>query len=377
MSTATIEEPPAEIVIPEEAPPAPPEAPMTKEQVDELVGEFLSPTVAPAAQKKAEKPDKSTPPPDAPVEKHPEGDKEHNFANLRKKAEEAEKRATEREAELTKVREEYDTFKKNPVPKEYEEKLTAAEKRAQEADDRASRLDLNESPAFQAQFQPGIQEAAGIMVEELKELGIEPAEINAAISTWNKAQFEEWADSMPMLARDRFLRAHTEAINLDARRTKALADHRGTRAKMDAESKAQQEKAQADYFAGLKSERDTVFGELETAHAELFKNAEVRKNTSDALDRAIGKDGTGMTTREMLTALASAQALAHQFTKVDTERKKLSDELDALKKTLGDRDSFIREQHGATPVPGSIAPGSSKAEHDAMIDEFLNPVVKV
>ena len=275
------------------------------------------------------------------------------------------------------MREEYDTFKKNPVPKEFAEKLTAAEKRAQEADDRASRADLNDSPSFQAQYQPGIQEAAGIMVEELKELGIDSKEINSAIASWNKEQFAEWADSMPSLSRDRFLRAHTEAVNLDARRTRALADHRATRTKLEEQSKAEQQQTQKQYFDGLKAERNSVFSEIESTHKELLADADIRRQTEEVLDRAIGADGKGLSTREMLSTLASTHVLAHHFKKVDADRTRLTEELAAAKKTLEERDAFIKSVNGSTPVPSGTAPNNSQADVDAMVNSLLHPVIGV
>jgi len=359
------------------ATPPPAETPsvMTPEQVDAVVGNLLKPKVTklPEIQQQQPAKPKEKPPEKAPDK--PADDKEINFANLRKKAEESEKRAAEREAELTKIREEYDTFKKNPIPKEFEEKLTAAEKRALEADERASRADLSESPAFQAQFQPGIQEAAGIMVEELKELGVEPADINSAIASWNKEQFAEWADSMPALSRDRFLRAHTEAVNLDAKRSRALADHRKTRASLDEQNRNAQKQQQEQYFASLKSERDSVFAEIEASHKELLADPDIRRQTGEMLDRAIGADGKGLSTRDMLSTLAHTHTLAHHFKRVEGERQKLSDELTEAKKTLAERDSFIATLNGSTPVPSGTTP-PDKADVDSIVSKLLRPTVK-
>ena len=96
-------------------PAAPPaqetKGPLTPEQVDAVVGNLLKPKVSSLPEIQQQKPKQDKPKePEAKVE----SDADKNFAALRKKAEEAEKRAAERENELTKVREEYDTFKRIP-----------------------------------------------------------------------------------------------------------------------------------------------------------------------------------------------------------------------------------------------------------------------
>lgn len=348
-----------------------PTSPLSTAEVDAVVGNLLKPTV----NKKSTSPARPAQP-EKQAEKKPEDDKETNFANLRKKVEEYEKTTKEKESEITRIRDEYESFKKNPIPKEFHEKLAAAEKKAQEADERLASVSLRESPSFQARFEPAIQSAAKVMMVELKKLEIDQQEITAALSKWDEAQFDEWASSMGETARTRFLDAYKDAVKLDALRTEELSKPNETKASMEAkESQAREEEAKR-HFNSLKSDRDNVFNELDSTHKDVMADADIRKATQAALDRAIGADGgTGLTQREILSNVAHTHLLAHHFKKVDAERQRLSAELETLKKSLSERDTFIKTVNGSTPVPSGTT-AESAANVDSIVARLLKPNVR-
>jgi hypothetical protein len=349
-----------------------PKAPLSTAEVDAMVGNLLKPVVI----KNSLRPTKPTHPEKQP-DKKPEDDKETNFANLRKKVEEYEKTTKEKEAEITKIRDEYENFKKNPVPKEFHEKLTAAEKKAQEADDRLALVSLRESPSFQAKFEPGIQSAAKVMIAELKKLEIDQSEITAALSKWDEAQFDDWASSMSSTASKRFLDAYGEAVRLDAKRTEELSKPNETKSAMDAQLAESREGEAKRHFNSLKADRDNVFNELDSTHKDVMADADIRKATQAALDRAIGADGgNGLTQREILSNVAHTHLLAHHFKKVDTERAKLAEENAALKAKLEERDSFIKGVNGSIPVPSGSASSQSSADVDSIVAKLLKPSVR-
>lgn len=363
-------------VIPAAPPAEENKGPLTPEQVDAVVGNLLKPKVSNLPEIQKQKPAAKQDKPKEPEAKF-ESDADKNFAALRKKAEEAEKRASEREAELTKVREEYDTFKKNPVPKEYEEKLTAAEKRAQELQANLRIADLARDPEFQGKYNKPIEASVRVMSNLFVEVGADAAEIKTAIATWNEEQFSDWADMLPAAKRLRFNAAYQKAIELDMQRNQELADSETTWTNIQKQRQTEAENNQKQYLASLKSERNSVFAEIEATHKELLADPDIRRQTEEMLDRAIGADGKGLSTRDMLSSLAHTHTLAHHFKRVEGERAKLVEENAALKAKLEERDTFIKGVNGSIPVPSGSAPSQSAADVDSIVGKLLRPSVRV
>ena len=119
-----------------------------------------------------------------------------------------------------------------------------------------------------------------------------------------------------------------------------------------------------------------MFAEIEATHKELLADPDIRRQTEEMLDRAIGADGKGLSTRDMLSSLAHTHTLAHHFKRVEGERAKLAEENTALKAKLEERDSFIKGVNGSIPVPSGSTPSHSAADLDSIVGKLLRPTVR-
>jgi len=376
MSTATIE-PPVTEAKPAEVVPAPTPAAPTKVDVSAFLnpkvvkdGEVITSPPAPAKKQDAPAPAATTPEPAA----KPPSDQEVNFAKLREKAEKAEKRAAELDAQYQKALQDYEEYKKNPVPPEVAEKLTAAEKRAQELQKQLRAADLVRDPEFQAKYSKGIESSLKTMGELLIGAGVDAAEVKRAINVWDEDTLDSLAGNLSGGNRRRFDAAFQKAVGLDAERSMELQDSDNTWNELQKQRQAAMEAQQKSYMDSLKSDRNSVISELMEQQAEVLKDEEVRKQTEQLLDRAAGLNGDKMQPKEVLKTLAATHVLAHHFKRVDAERTQLKEELEATKKTLAERDEFIKGLSGSTPSP-SPTNGELKPAGVKVSSLLLNPKV--
>jgi len=376
MSTATIEPPvteakPAEVVPAQPTPAAPAKVDVSAFLNPKVVkdGEVITPPPTPAKKQDAPAP-AATPEPVA----KPPSDQEVNFAKLREKAEKAEKKAQELEAQYQKALSDYEEYKKNPVPPEMVEKLTAAEKRAQELQQHLRTADLARDPEFQAKYAKGIEVSMKTMGEVLTGAGVDAADVKRAINSWDEDALATLAENLSPGQRLRFNAAYQKAVELDTQRTVELQDSDRTWGELQKQRQAAHEAQQKSYFDSLKNDRNSVISELLEQQAEVLKDEEVRKQTEQLLDRAAGLNGDKMQPKEVLKTLAATHVLAHHFKRVDAERTQLKEELEATKKTLAERDQFIAGLSGSTPSP-SPTNGELKPAGVKVSSLLLNPKV--
>jgi hypothetical protein len=383
MSTAIAEAPPTEVKT---------EAPDKKALVSSLLRPTVTPKDSPAPVKapetKAEPVAKVESTKAEPVKSEPEKkptEQEMNFAKLRESKEAADKLAAEREAaikakeeELGKLRTEYETFRKNPVPKEFEEKLTAAEKRAQELDAHLRVAALARHPDFQRKYNDGIKQQVDAMAAMMKQAGVEAPEIQTVLSRWDTTRMSEIHDSLDRPSQIRFAGLWSRAEELDNQRLAELADADRTYGEIEKQQKTAMEKAQADYIDGLKREKGAILTELEGSQ-EIFKNdPALRSEVEGLIDRAARLNGEPMTPGQILRSLANSHVLARHFERVQKEKGELADKLAATEKTLAERDEFIKKLNGSIPSPGeSTGTATAGDEKKVLLSKLVHPTLSI
>lgn len=299
-----------------------------------------------------------------------------SFAALRKKYDEAEATAKTKDEELRKVREEFEAHRKNPVPKEFEEKLTAAEKRALELDSALRAADLARHPDFKRKYDTGIKTALEKMAQAAQAAGLEPAAINSALNRWDKATFGEWIGNMDAGTRLQFESAFHRAEELDSQRAIELQEAEKTWEDMQKQRSADMERQDRQRMDSLTADKRAALEELEKAN-ELFRGDEaLRKETEALLDKAAGLNGERLTNRQILSNLAGAHVLARHFVKKTEELEGARKEIEDLKKKLEERDAFIKNANGSFPgITGSGVVNDGKVD-DNFIAGLLRPKVR-
>lgn len=367
MSTAIAEPPPevkSEVIVPPAQDPA------------AIVDSLLKPKVTPGVTERVEL--KATEKvPDKAAEKVPEKtekaapDQDKNWAEMRA-AREADKQAREAaEAELKKVREEYEGYKAKPVPKEFEEKLTAAEKRALELDVQLKTVALARHPDFQRKYQAPIELAMKNMVEVAQAAGIDKAEAHKAVEQWNEAAFAEWVGNMAPQHEVKFKGIWSRAIELDSARAAELADADNAWKEIEKRQQDEAKGYQDKFQSALREDKKGILAEL-LEKQEIFKGDEaLRKETEALIDKAAGLGGEKMTNREVLNMIAQGHVLARHFQRVDAERTEHAAKIEELSKKVAEQDEFIKSLNG-----GSLVPGPAGAKKGAVDDKFIDSLIR-
>ena len=380
MSTAIAEPPPTEVVKPVEAAPVmetkAPEAVAAAEQ-DALVQTLLRPTVAkigevkPPAQAKKEEVKKEEP------RAKVETDADRNFAALREKADAAEKRAIEHEARIKAITEEYETFKKQPVPKEFEERLTKAEQERANFQKELQAAALARDPDFQQKYAVPIDGAIKRMSAAFVAAGADQKEVNAAIAQWNEGQFNDWMESMPATQKLQAQAAYMRAVELDTQRSAELANADQGWQELQKGRAAEQERATKQYMDGLRAEKKSIIEELMTTQPIFKDDPALQKEVETLIDETAGLNGTRRNPRQILESVAKSQVLARHFQRVDKERGEALAKVTELEAKLKERDDFIAAQSNSSPTINPTGAKATQADTDAAVNALLHPKVRV
>lgn len=299
--------------------------------------------------------------------------KDENLANLRKKMEEAEAARKAKEEELTTLRTEYETFKKAPpVPKEYEEKLTAAEKRAQDLDSLVKVAALAKHPQFIQKYDVPIRGAVEQVHTALIESGLDKGEVAQAIAKWDKGKFDEWEETMAPSARRKFSAGLLEAEKLDTQRTQELQQAEQTWESMQKEEASKGEASKKAYLESLEKDRDAILEE----EKDSLSDEAIRKETLDLMNQAAGLQGAKkLAPREVLKHIVRAHVLTKSLAAEKAQREALTAEVATLKAAVEERDNQIKGISNANP---NLAPKLTQQNGsvDDVVSRLLKPVVR-
>lgn len=308
---------------------------------------------------------------------------EQHFHDLRKAREADAAALKERDAELAKLREEHEILKKS-VPADWTEKLSAAEKREQEAQKKAQELQEH-LVAVDLKFDPEIQQMQRIIETSVRELagyiiesGVPFAEVNAAIREWDEDQLYVWKENLSPGKKQLFDVAFSEAVRTDRDYQKKLANPKMTMEEIGKRRMAEQEKQTQDYFEGLRREKGVILTELESAQEIVKNDPALRAELETLIDRAARLNGEPMPPAQILRHLANAHVLARHFQRVENEKGVLAEKLAGVEKTLAERDAFIAKLSGSSPVPGSgTGTAASVDDKKALVNKLIRPTVSV
>lgn len=388
MSTAVAEPPPATDQAKVEA------LPPNKAEQDAILASIRRPKVevTSVVQHKVEKPvekvaEAKTDPPKEPVKTEvkaeaKDGGKDPgaSWAELRKQKEEAEQRATERELllktrdeEMTKLQQEFETYRKNPVPKEVEERLTKAEQERAEYQKELRIAALHRDPEFNRKYDTGIQSAMKRMVESAVAAGVDKTVATKAVSMWDRSAFGEWAAGMGDMEKLEFGASMQRAVELHDAKQSELENADTTWQQLQQQREADQKQQQEQYRGLLAKDADDALKELSAMEiAKLHPDA--TKEAEALMRRAAGLNGERPTSRELLGIVGKSLLLARGFEKQAETIKSHEDKIAELVKKLGEQEAFIKEQRGAEPGISSAISGTPE-DKKALVNSFLNPRV--
>lgn len=359
MSEATIAEPP-----PVTPPPAHPGAvtidlanltkkptPITQVKVE------APPAADPVVEKAAQV--ETTPPVVPPVKP---SDKEHNMAELRKAREAAEARAKQLEEEHTKLKTEFETFRKSPeLPEEVKSKLTKTEEYEKQLAEMRSTLrqtDLSRDPEFQAKYNKPITDRISVMGQTALAAGVPETEWKNAVGNWNEDQFAEWSEAMTPIQRVKFNAAWQAAVGLYQEQQSELKNADTAYAEMLKKRQADQEAQQKQYLSQNEQLARSVMTDF--IKPETLKEYEDLGPAAEAILMKAARHE--LTPQDIFTQLAGNQVLARVVPKQADRIKELEAALAERDKKISEQDVFIANQAGA--VPRGDAAGTSGAVDD-------------
>lgn len=374
MSTAIAEPPPVETKTAEVAVAV--EAVSTPAQQDAVVETLLRPTVAKIGESKPASKVEAKPAEVVKTEvKDGKADVEKNWAELRAAREAAEKRAAEHEARVKTITEEYETFKKNPVPKEVEERLTKSEQRALELQKELQTANLSRDPEFQQKYSVPIEAAVKRMSAAFLAAGVDQKEINTAVAQWNEQQFSDWMEAMPPAQRLQAQAAYMRAVELDAQRQHELSNAEQGWQELQKNRAAEQERSSKAYMDGLRTEKRAIMDELSATQPIFKEDPTLREEVETLIDKTAGLNGERLPPGAILRSMAQSQVLARHFQRVDKERGEAVAKVADLEAQVKLRDEQIAALSSSSP---GINPTGAKGgeDADATINALLHPKIR-
>lgn len=373
MSTTLAEAPKAT----ETAKPTPVELPPDQEAIvasllrPQVTGQ---PNVKPKVEAVKEEPKKEEPKAEV-VKDVP--DKEKNWAELRTAREADKKRADELEARLKTLTEEHETFKKNPLPKEFEERLTKAEQERAHYQQELRAAALQRDPEFQQKYNAPIKTAIDRMAQAFLAAGADKNEVSAAVAQWNEEKFGEWMEGMPVAQKLQAQSAYMRAVELDNQRQAELRNADKGWEELQKQRQDNEERGRKAYLDTLRADKRAVLDAMLEKEGIFKGDPKLQEETEALIDRLAGLNGDKMSPRQIIEMTANSHVLARHFQKVDKERTELTVKVEELSKKLDEQNEFIKTLSNSSPTPGPTGSKPAGTVDDAFLNSLLHPKVKV
>lgn len=311
------------------------------------------------------KPEQVTPPPAAEAKKEeiPERPNAEHFKKVVSRAEAAEARAKELEAQL-------ETARTTPPAEvatklsDYEKQLEEFKKQNEELRGKVREVDVTLDPMFEKEFTQPVQTAQMEVLNLLTRAGADPNEAKAAVLAWDDAAFAEVTANMTDIQKRR-----VDAAILE---TERLAKVRQAQITKPEDFAAKQRQRQEENSRQATSERqrhaDRILqGLLESTPA--FKEPEhapMYERIKSEMARGVKGE---MTPAEVLGKIAQAEALQMAVVGQHTVLEQQAARIAELEKENEDLNTFVKnnaggtlksEANGGTPSNGEYVPLSKR-----------------
>ncbi len=318
--------------------PVPAPAPESPKQTSELP-DFLS------GEKKAE----TAPPPGDPDIPPPTGKESVGMKQLRTAYDNLKKQSAQKEAEYKTM---MDAAKASP-PEDVNATITGLQAQLKERDQIIARRNIEDLPAFRAQFDGRRQQLVADAHQMLKDAGADPIQWDRAMTLTGVARqnaLDDLYEALPRSVANELGATSRDVRTLDSQREAALADQNGLRQRLEQQAAQQQ-------FQALKEHETQTLQFLDMAEhdlvdrlgIEVYKKSEdpahqkwndsIDKMKADAKKILLEVDDPSVMARAALLAPAAIQFryLYHTFRDKYLEEKKKNDATSAAEPSLATR----------------------------------------
>lgn len=319
-----VEEKPAEKKAAEEVNPTEDKKP---EQVSEEKKE--APKVTPPTEEKK--------PEDPPIKHNAE-----HFKVVLTRAETAEARQKELEAELEKLR-------TTPPPEiatklsDYEKRLEVSEKERDELRGKVRAVDVTLDPKFNEEFTQPVIKAQQSVLELLLRGGATKEDAETAVATWSDDKFSEVTASMPEIQKRR-----VDAAILE---TERLARARAEQIKTPEDYQARRRQQDEEHMKRAVSERERTANEIFTGliNSTPALNGEEYKPLRETVNKELARAAKGeIGVKELMGKIAQAEVLTIALQGQHAALEEQAKEIEALKKERDELNAFVKANGGAT-----------------------------
>jgi len=303
--------------------------------------------------------------------------KENSIAELRRMRDEARKQNEElqkqfeaEKAERARVAAEYETFKQNPIPKEFQEKLTKTEQEREQIRQELRAASLERDPLFRKEYNDRINASAAQMRDLMVQSGVDVNEANKAATAWDENFFTQALSNMNPVQEVKFKAAWMQAEQIETERRAALKNAEGEWTRRQEQMAAQQKAQQEQGHAALMADKESLFKEM-FSQEHLRDNKDLQEAARQSVDASFN-----MPPKELMRHVASARLLAEGIKIKEAELQKLRNEHEELKKKHDEQEAFIKNQNGGTARLSPSDAAEKPEDKKARALSFLNPTAR-
>lgn len=295
----------------------------------------------------------------------PRGSKEESLANLRKRAEAAEKEREEWRQKHEAITKEYETVKTKPfeLPEDIKTRLETAEKEREAYSKELSAAKLERHPEFIAKYQKGIEGSVQLMQQIALEAGVDKDTVMAGMGRWDQNAFGEWHEQMNPAQKAKFAAQWVKAEELFTERNQKLAE---AETQWQEISKQQEQQFKAQHEEALNHNTKlakSLVKELILDNETLVKDFDDLPGVAEAMAMRAAK--FEMPAEEVFKSVIQNQALARIVNKQKSSIEDYTKQIEEKDKKIAELEAFVAQRAGATPRPnavGAIAGGKQESE---------------
>lgn len=281
--------------------------------------------------------------------------KEENLANLRKLVGEEKSNREKLQAELEALRKQHEDYKTR-VPetaaeeaKRLKEQFETERKLREDYENELKASSYERSPEYKTNYVKPVQDGMKSMVDLAVEAGVDPAQAQAGINSWDKTKFSEWYGQMDPFQQSQFSTAMhlVQAKYKEGQEAIRQASSNWEKIQQEKQQAAERQKEQS--LSSYRQLAETTVSQFVTNEA-IKEAPEVQEMIRKGVQKVADQQFTPQELMQQAAALPIFHHMAQQHLKtIEAHEAKLAEQA----KKIEEQDAWIKAQTGGQPFPGN------------------------